>query len=240
MQQKLAVLLLSFAAAGCVAISGALGVEHAHATAAPANALDVSLRDKLIAMLEADQAARQVVVDLMKNDADPQSANVRRAHAAVNDVDEKNTQHLVQLIERHGWPTSARVGQEGANAAFIIAQHATHDPAFQKRYLEFLEQEYRTRGVAGQAVALLSDRIRLREGKPQRYGTQAVIRNGQLVFPGLEDRQAVDARRAEFGLPPLAEYEAMLREAYGLPPAAADGCGDCEDEDEQVQEKKGR
>ena len=57
-------------------------------------------------------------------------------------------------------------------------------------------------------AALLKDRILMREGKKQIYGSQLhfnqVIK--QLELWPIEDDENVDARRASVGLEPLAEY----------------------------------
>jgi len=75
------------------------------------------------------------------------------------------------------------------------------------------------------SLALLEDRVRLREGKPQLYGSQ-VTRNpaGQWEARDLEDPEKVDERRASVGLPPLAEYLAGFAQRSGG--TVADGKGD--------------
>lgn len=42
------------------------------------------------------------------------------------------------------------------------------------------------------------------------YGTQFVVRDGEWVLLNLEDIENVDDRRADAGLPPLAEYRSMF------------------------------
>jgi hypothetical protein len=97
-----------------------------------------------------------------------------------------------------------------------MAQHADKDVAFQKRYLEFIHEEYRKGDVPGEAVALLEDRTRVAEGKKQRYGTQMRLVDGQIKIGPLEDEKNVDRRRRELGLPPLEEYIKQLRKHFGL------------------------
>ena len=50
-------------------------------------------------------------------------------------VDAVHTARLKAIVAAHGWPTVAQVGQDGADAAWLLAQHADKDPAFQ-RYLQ--------------------------------------------------------------------------------------------------------
>lgn len=58
-----------------------------------------------------------------------------------------------------------------------------------------------------QSFAMLDDRVRMHEGRPQRYGSQIRgNRDTKMTFWQIEDEESVDKRRAEMGLEPLAEY----------------------------------
>ena len=114
----------------------------------------------------------------------------------------------------HGWPTPARVGREGARAAFLIVQHADRDRAFQEEYLTYLESAVAAGDAPGEALALLTDRVRVAKGEPQLYGTQVNLTPDGLVLLPIEDSLHVDERRAALGMPPLAAYRALLEEAY--------------------------
>jgi hypothetical protein len=129
-----------------------------------------------------------------------------------NRVDEKNTARLKKLVAEHGWLHEGRVGEKGAEAAFIIAQHADHDTDFQKKILKHIQKAYEEENATGQQVALLTDRLRVAEGKPQLYGTQAQFNNGELQFHPIKDSTNIDQRRANMGLPPLSEYAEKLSE----------------------------
>jgi hypothetical protein len=61
-------------------------------------------------------------------------------------------------------------------------------------------------------AAYLADRIRTLEGRGQTYGTQFDCdENGEMSPNAIEDAANVDARRAEIGLPPLADAIATAR-----------------------------
>ena len=64
-------------------------------------------------------------------------------------------------------------------------------------------------------LAYLTDRVLLAEGKKQLYGTQFTVVDGKWKPRPLEDEANVDKRRAEVGLPPLAEYTKLIEQAYG-------------------------
>jgi hypothetical protein len=50
----------------------------------------------------------------------------------------ENATRLEAIIVRHGWPGLSAVGADGAEAAWLVAQHAISRPAFQRRCLELL------------------------------------------------------------------------------------------------------
>lgn len=107
-----------------------------------------------------------------------------------------------------------RVGKKGADAAFSIAQDADHDVGFQRSVSEHRREAYDMGNAPGQQVALLTDRVRVAEGTPQLYGTQAQFRNGEITFHSIQDSSSVDQRRAEMDLPPLSEYVEKLKEQF--------------------------
>ena len=131
-------------------------------------------------------------------------------------VDARNTTRLRAVVEQHGWPGSALVGVDGAESAFLVLQHATHP--VQKELFPLVEAGYRAGTVSGQSYALLLDRILVGDGRPQVYGSQArpveEWIDGEPALEPIEDEQNVDVRRAEVGLPPLAEYRELLKRMY--------------------------
>jgi hypothetical protein len=135
--------------------------------------------------------------------------------AAMMRTDSANTTWLKNWVARWGWPTSAQVGREAVMSAFLIVQHAVHDTAFMRAMLPEIEQARRRGDLDGGAVALLTDRVEVKAGHPQIYGTQLSLKDGRWVLDPIADSAGVDARRKAMGLPPMAEYlrfaDSMLR-----------------------------
>ena len=160
-------------------------------------------------MARVDQAVRN---EWMRGDPVAPSPELLSRMAA---IDAANTARLQEIVEEHGWPGSELVGLDGARGAFLIVQHATHD--VQKALFPLVETGYREGVVSGPSYALLLDRILVGDGRPQVYGSQAAFLDGELVLEPIEDEANVDVRRAEVGLPPLAEYVAQLRSLVSSP-----------------------
>ena len=118
-------------------------------------------------------------------------------------VDLANTRRMHQIIARHGWPGKTIVGPNGEQAAWLLIQHADHDPAFQKDCLALLEKTAQEDNSANSLLAYLTDRVRINAGLPQIYGTQ--FRGNFQPFT-IENEEQVDERRKKAGLIPLSEY----------------------------------
>jgi hypothetical protein len=130
--------------------------------------------------------------------------------AAMARTDSANTAWLKGYVARWGWPSAAQVGSDAVEAAFFIVQHAVHDTAFMRGTLPLIEEAHRRGDLEGSAVAMLTDRVEVKAGRPQIYGTQLSLKDGRWVFDPIADSPGVDARRRRMGLPPLAEYRRLV------------------------------
>ena len=100
--------------------------------------------------------------------------------------------------------------------AFLIVQHAELD--YQKKYLPDQRGRRPERSPPVRSGDV-EDRILTREGKKQIYGTQLRLNQTtqRMELYPIDDEENVNARRAEAGLEPLAEY---LKRAFGIDYAA--------------------
>lgn len=180
-----------------------------------------ALRAELEAMHQTDQAQRQQM-DQVRREHGQNSAQMRELWAKQNQSDSYNIKRLEEIIAEIGWPKRSEVGERAASAAFLILQHS--DLSYQKKYLPLARAAVAANEMRGSSLALLEDRILLREGKNQIYGSQ-VRQNeaGQWEVPSLEDPENVDKRRALVGLGPLKDYLAVYANRGGT---AGDGQGE--------------
>ena len=124
-----------------------------------------------------------------------------------------NAERLRAILHDHGWPAPPIFGAEVTDAAWLIVQHAIGEPAFQRVMLVRLQAEVAAGRLPAARAAMLDDRIRAFEGRPQRYGSQVDWdEQGELnPWPPVEEPDMVDDRRHAVGLPPLAEQLDRLR-----------------------------
>lgn len=173
------------------------------------------LRDELARRAASDQSARNAWIAASTE----HKAATGKVAAA---VDSDNLSWMKEVVKRQGFPTVEQVGGNGVNDAWLLVQHADSDPGFQAQVLDVLKPRLATGGVRKQDFALLVDRVRHAQGKPQIYGSQFMPdKLGTLVPEPTEDMAHVDERRAAMNLMPLAAYSCVLRFTYSPASQAA-------------------
>ncbi len=168
------------------------------------------LRRELLERRGRDQGIRDALIKSGSEHPDPRIA------AEMRQIDGENTARIKEIVRTYGWPGPDLVGRDGSQAAWLLVQHST--PEFQREMLPLVEKAYREQKLPGSNYALLLDRVRVHQGKPQVYGSQGRWENGVLNLQPIEDPENVDQRRAEVGLGPVAEYLARLRANQGSKP----------------------
>jgi hypothetical protein len=164
-----------------------------------------SLIRQLVMMADQIQQARQTL-DSVVTDKGWRSPEGQQANRNVETIDSVNVVQLEQIIAQNGWPGKSKVGDQAAMAAFLILQHAKVE--IQTKYLPMVEAAAAKGDVEPSHLAMLQDRVLMRQGKQQKYGTQLWNdpSTGKLGLYPIEDSANVDARRAEVGIPPLRDY----------------------------------
>ena len=162
---------------------------------------DLALKETLENIFERDQYDRLLWSQAVKNnpgDTDRNERLARRAHM----TDSLNLVLVDEILSQYGFPRKEQVGDFGNQAAWLVFQHADLD--YQKRFLPQMETAVSRGDIAPLYLALLRDRIDVREGRPQRYGTQ-IDKKGNLA--PLLDASRVNQWRQEVGLPSIEQFE---------------------------------
>ncbi|RZJ02836.1 MAG: hypothetical protein EON89_13850 [Brevundimonas sp.] len=127
------------------------------------------------------------------------------------ETDGANTAWLKADIAANGWFLISTSGETASTTAWLMAQHADRDPAFQKAVLAMLEPLVARGETSAANYAYLWDRVAVGEHRPQRYGTQGRCAAKDVWAPQeLEDPDRVDALRAEADIGTLAEYASHM------------------------------
>ena len=123
-----------------------------------------------------------------------------------------NMRRLEEIVAECGWPDSELVGRKAALGAFLVLQHAPLD--LQLRYVPLLREAAEKGQLVAGTLPLLEDRILVRKGLSQSYGTQ--FSNGCELHE-IANPEGVEERRETAGLPPLQEYVAYCLERRSSP-----------------------
>ncbi len=160
------------------------------------------------------------IIAMEKVDQDMREKNLQDHESWDDNVDKNNTQRMKEIVAEIGWPTISKVGRDASDGAWCLVQHANHDTeiggTFQKDCLNLMK-ELPEREVKRRNVALLEDRVMLKEVGFQVYGTQFEQKDGKHIPRPIIDPEHVDERRKAMGLGTLEEGIQQMYEKYGKP-----------------------
>ena len=167
--------------------------------------LNKPLAAQLDSIYEDDQKYRQELEGIEKKHGG--DSKEMRAHWKI--IQEKDSINLIKvknILDEVGWLGFDVLGDQGNSALFLVIQHS--DIVTQEKYLPMMRDAVKKGNAHGSQLALLEDRVALRQGKKQIYGSQIGKDNetNKYYVSPLEDPDNVDKRRAEVGLGPLATY----------------------------------
>lgn len=124
----------------------------------------------------------------------------------INEKDSINLITVKQILDERGWLGADVIGNQGNSTLFLVIQHS--DIETQEKYLPMMREAVSKGNARASSLALLEDRVALRKGEKQIYGSQ-VGRDqdtGEYYVLPLIDPDHVDQRRAEVGLETIQEY----------------------------------
>lgn len=168
------------------------------------------VKHHLAVMCAVDQEVRKLFIDF-------DNPTTRKL---LEDVDHFHTNYLKAILEIHGWTTISKFGKEADTQAWLIVQHADHDPGFQKCCVFQLQKLYPSGETDKQHYAYLYDRVALKSpdlGLKQKYGTQAQIIGDHIeLYPFDGSLEELNSRRHEMDMEPIEEYMAALKKIYKI------------------------
>lgn len=166
---------------------------------------DKPLQTELLAILEEDQKYRIQMNETQKKFG-PDSKEMQDLWKITTQIDSVNLLKVKKILDEKGWVGRDKVGAQANSALFLVIQHA--DLETQKRYLPMMKDAVTKGNASPGSLALLIDRIEIREGRKQVYGSQIGTHpnNKTMYVLPLTDPDNVDKRRAGVGLGPISDY----------------------------------
>lgn len=166
---------------------------------------DKPLVAELDSIFDLDQGYRRQIDEIQEkygNDSDEMRAHWMKIYV----TDSINETKVVKILDERGWLGPDVIGQQGNSALFLVIQHA--DIATQQKYLPMMRDAVKKGNASPGSLALLEDRVALRTGEKQIYGSQIKTdpETGEHYVMPLADPDNVDKRREEVGLGPIKDY----------------------------------
>lgn len=182
--------------------------------AQPRNPYD-SVQTVLEKVMRTDQSIR-LYFDSLQKKPNTKQAQLTSLIDSMNRIDAFNLIQVRQSLDTYGWLSIDDIGERANLAQFLVIQHA--DSLTQLTYLPMMRQAVKNGKAQASQLALLEDRILVRQGKPQLYGSQLHSNEkGKYVFYPIQDEANVNQRRATMGLGTLEQYARNFGIEYHQP-----------------------
>jgi len=172
---------------------------------------NVALKDEIQTMKKdlITQAAKQLAAQTKNSSKDK-----TKTDRAVQTSDADKLNRICQILNSGPWPTRGVVEAEAASD-FIRLVKTFMSVEQQRALLPVISAGIERGEIAKDGeVAALVDRLRLRLGIPQLFGTQLAEGDGFLVLFPLQSEQNIDAWRKEYGLSPFREQLQKTQNFY--------------------------
>lgn len=170
---------------------------------------EINFDKPLVALLDTirqdDQGPRRQINEIIEKYG-RDSDELKQHWEKIATKDSINLIKVKKILDERGWPGKDIIGKRGNMTLFLVIQHA--DLEVQEKYLPMIKEAVKKENIRPSSLALLEDRIAIRKGSKQIYGSQ-IGRDADTgtyyIYP-LQDPDHVDKRRAEVGLGPLQDY----------------------------------
>ena len=167
--------------------------------------LDKPLVAKLEKIYTEDQKYR-LEIDGIKEKYGWDSDEMKAHWKLINKKDSINLIEVQKILDTKGWLGKDIIGRQGNTTLFLVIQHSDID--VQLKYLPMMREAVKKGNARPSSLALLEDRVALRQGKRQIYGSQIYtdMETKEFYVAPLIDPENVNKRRQEVGLGKLEDY----------------------------------
>ncbi|MEM6263877.1 MAG: DUF6624 domain-containing protein [Bacteroidota bacterium] len=167
--------------------------------------LDKPLMAMLDTIYQADQGYRRQIQEIEETHG-RESEEMKAHWKLIQATDSVNLIKVKKILDERGWLGPKVVGGRGNSTLFLVIQHA--DLETQLQYLPMMREAVKIGNASPGSLALLEDRVALRQGKRQIYGSQVGRdpETGEYYVSPLIEPEKVNERRAAVGLGTIEAY----------------------------------
>jgi hypothetical protein len=160
---------------------------------------DRDLMKQLNEIYHSDQKYRKKLDSVYRTDFN--NIELKRSFSdSIMKYDSINLAKIEDIIAKHGWPGKGKVGEIGNLAVFAVIQHSSLE--IQERYLPSLLKSIKAKQSPMSFKALLIDRISIKKGQKQVYGTQTQFNSvtKKMELLPVKNIHKMDKLRSRLGL----------------------------------------
>ncbi|MFL5762978.1 MAG: DUF6624 domain-containing protein [Bacteroidia bacterium] len=143
----------------------------------------------------------EVSVKNQYGEGSPQLEEIRKT---IRQKDSLNILIIRGVLDKYGWLGRNVAGFIGNYTIALVMEHA--DLKTQEEYLPLIRKAFKDGKLEPFDYAMLEDRVALREGKKQTYGSVVVNIGGKNYVAPIEDPANLDKKRKEVGLNRMNDY----------------------------------
>jgi hypothetical protein len=169
---------------------------------------EINWNRPLIAVLDTVRKDDQQYRQQLRSVEAEYGRNSKEMKAHWKTIQEKDSINLIKvrnILDTQGWLGTDVIGRDGNSTLFLVIQHA--DFKTQRKYLPMMRKAVKNQNANASSLAMLEDRVALRQGKRQLYGSQIGrdTTGAYYVLPLVKPHQ-INKRRAKMGLGSLEKY----------------------------------
>lgn len=176
-------------------------------------AQDIACNDRnaismqLSSVREKDQQIRARVIKEMASH-DPEK--IKQIALEMRASDKANQTIITALLDKCGWPKG--LSELDNNTIFLVIDHA--DTTYMNKYFPLLKAQADSGVVSKSDLATLEDRMQLKRGQKQLYGTQTFKIGSTVTIWPIAEPEKLDIRRKKMGLLVMEDYISLLKKTY--------------------------
>jgi hypothetical protein len=174
-----------------------------------------SIMAQLDTIHQEDQKYRLRIVELLqKSRTESENIELISLHELMDEKDSINRLKIEKILNEYGWLGADVVGEQGNETLFLVIQHSGLET--QLKYLPMMREALKLGNIKTKDFALLEDRIAVRQGKRQIYGSQIYkdFDTGESYVYPLIEPEKVNERRAKVGIDE--SIEDYVKRAVGM------------------------
>ncbi len=175
---------------------------------------DQQLISELDSMVESEIGWRIAYTEAVNQSAD--SLALAQLLIDRDSLHRRQYSRLNSLFLTHGYLGHDVVGKSGSHDFWFLVNELNAYPDFQEAVLLKMEEAVDVHNASYASYAYMLDKVRVRSGQLQVYGTQVAFNRSASSFlpQPVEKPESLDARREKAGLPPMNMFIKLLNRRY--------------------------